>query len=434
MPQRVSYIVNLRGLRDWLVDGRRFALILPIFACIFLSSGCAVISGKPARKEITDFCSPTSPDFKRDTSSLLDPAYVSGNNIKTLQNGEEIFPAMLSAIRSAQHTINLETYVLWDGHVAREFVTALAERARAGVTVNVILDALGSHKMGGENLAHLRDAGVNVFKYHTILWIDPRRYNYRTHRKLLIVDGKVAFIGGVGIADQWAGNGEGTEKYRDNQYQVTGPVVAQLQGAFTTLWLRSQGDLLAGPNYFPVLTNAGPLSAQTISSSTWDGNLDFLYRLAIASAKKTLRIENAYFLPDKMIRDELVAAAKRGVKVEIIVPGDLIDSKLIRMASKRHYPELLKAGIKIYEYQLAMLHVKLMIVDDTLVTIGSGNFDNRSTRLNAEVNLNVLDTNFAAEQTTLFERDKAQSRETKIGEHRGFHPLQHLINLGLPMF
>jgi cardiolipin synthase A/B len=298
--------------------------------------------------------------------------------------------------------------------------------------VNVILDALGTHKMGGENLAHLRDAGVDVFKYHTIFWLDPRRYNYRTHRKLLIVDGNVAFTGGVGIADEWAGNGEGTKKYRDNQYEFTGPVVAQLQGAFCTLWLRAKGDVLSGPEYFPTLTNTGPYLAQTVSSSTWDGNLDFLYRLAIASAHKTLRIENAYFLPDKIIRQELVAAAKRGVKVEIIVPGELIDSQLIRMASKKHYVELLDAGVKIYEYQMAMLHVKLMIVDDTLVSIGSGNFDNRSTRLNAEVNINVLDTNFAAQQIDLFERDKARARETKAHEHRGFHPFQHLINLALP--
>lgn len=384
------------------------------------------------RREITSFASPNSPEFERTTGSLLDPPFVAGNGIKTLLNGNGIFPAMLSAIRSAQHTINLESYVFWDGHIAREFVDVLTERARAGVKINIIVDALGTRRMGGENIDNLRKAGVKVFKYHTILWVDPRRYNYRTHRKLLIVDGKVAFIGGVGIADEWAGNGEGTAKYRENQYEVTGPVVAQLQGAFATLWLRTTGCLLQGAGYFPPLTQTGTYSAQTISSSTWDGNLDFLYRLAIASAQKTLRIENAYFLPDKLIRQELVAAAKRGVKVEVIVPGELIDSKLIRMASRRHYAELLKAGIKIHEYQMAMLHVKLMIVDDAFVSVGSGNFDNRSTRLNAEANLNVLDARFAAEQTELFERDKEQSRETTIHEHDGVHLLEGLVNLALP--
>ena len=339
---------------------------------------------------------------------------------------------MLSAIRGAQHTINFESYIFWEGHIARDFVDALAERARAGVKVNVILDALGTHKMGSGNVTRLRDAGANVFKYHRILWLDPRRYNYRTHRKLLVVDGKIAFIGGVGIADEWAGNGEGTKKYRDNQYEIKGPVVAQLQGAFVSLWLRSKGDLLYGADYFPPLTTNGTYAAQTISSSTWDGNLDFSYRLAIASARKTLRIENAYFLPDKLIRKELIAAAQRGVKVEILVPGELIDSKLIRMASKKHYPELLSAGIKIYEYQMAMLHVKLMIVDDAFVSIGSGNFDNRSTRLSAEANVNVLDKTFAAEQLALFEKDKAQSRQSGPHEHDGLHLLRRFVNLALP--
>ncbi|MDB6059265.1 MAG: cardiolipin synthase [Verrucomicrobiales bacterium] len=418
----------LRGLGSSV----KFTVLAFLHIYVLLNTGCALISGKPARHEILPMYSAASPAFKHSVDSLLDPPFIGGNSITTLQDGDQIFPAMLSAIQSAHRSINFESYVFWEGHVAREFVAALAERARAGVKVNVMLDALGTHKMGIENLNHLREAGVDVFKYHTILWLDPRRYNYRTHRKLLIVDGKVAFIGGVGIADEWAGNGEGVEKYHDTQYEVRGPVVAQLQGTFVTLWLRSKGDLLYGPDYFPPLTTNGTYQAQTVSSSTWDGNLDFLYRLAIASAQKTLRIENAYFLPDKLIRTELVAAAKRGVKVEIIVPGELIDSKLMRMASKKHYPELLKAGIKIYEYQMAMLHVKLMIVDDAFVSVGSGNFDNRSTRLNAEANLNVLDTNFAAEQTALFEKDKARSRETKLHDHKGFHLLQHIVNLALP--
>jgi cardiolipin synthase len=407
-------------------------LSLLVVAFCWCTSGCMLLPNKPARHQIPPLYSASSPDFQRTAGSLLDPPFVAGNNITTLVNGEQIFPAMLSAIRSAQHTINFETYVFWEGHVARDFVEALADRARAGVKVNVIIDALGTHKLGKENVNRMRDAGVNVFKYHTILWIDPRRYNYRTHRKLLIIDGKEAFIGGVGIADEWAGNGQGKGKYRDNQYKVTGPVVAQLQGAFVSLWLRSKGDLLYGPDYFPPLTATGDYPAQTVNSSTWDGNLDFMYRLAIASAQKTLRIENAYFLPDKLIRDELTAAAKRGVKVEILVPGDWIDSKLIKMASKKHYPELLKAGVKVYQYQKAMLHVKLMIVDDVFVSVGSGNFDNRSTRLNAEANLNVHDARFAAEQIALFEKDKARSRETTLHEHDGVHPLQSVINLAAP--
>ncbi|MGZ4964724.1 MAG: phospholipase D-like domain-containing protein [Limisphaerales bacterium] len=400
---------------------------------MLLNSGCAIFFNKPERNEITSAPLPGTPEFSRTTGALLDPAFVPGNNIRTLLNGEQIFPAMLGAIRSAQHTINLETYVFWKGHIARDFVAALDERARAGVKVNVILDALGSRRMGKENVKRLRDAGVNVYIYHSFLGLDPRRYNYRTHRKLLIVDGKIAYMGGVGIADEWAGNGEGTKKYRDNQYEITGPVVAQIQGAFISMWLKSTGDMLHGPNYFPELTNTGPYSVQTVNSSTWNGNLDFLYRLSIASAQKTLRVENAYFVPDGLIRNELIAAAKRGVKVEILVPGELIDSKVVRMASTAHYAELIKAGIKIYEYQLSMLHVKLMIVDDVFVSVGSGNFDNRSTRLNAEANINVLDKQFAAEQTALFERDKAQSIEVPLRKYDGFSPFKEIVTLLLPM-
>jgi cardiolipin synthase len=425
--------VSIRECLFGLRFPRNFINALLLFPFVtLLSSGCMLLPRKPVRHEIQPLYSASSPEFKRIAGVMLDPEFVAGNNIKTLVNGQQIFPAMLSAIRSAQHNVNFETYVWWEGHIAREFVDALSERARAGVKVNVIIDSLGARRMGATNLRNLRNAGVEVIRYHTILWIDPRRYNYRDHRKLLIVDGKVAFIGGVGIADEWSGNGEGTEKYRDNQYAVTGPVVGQLQAAFVSMWLKNRGDLLQDKEYFPELTNAGPYLANTISSSTWDGNLDFLYRLSIASAQKTLRIENAYFLPDKLIRNELIAAAKRGVKVEIMVPGDLIDSKMIKVASRKHYPELLKAGIIIHQYQMAMLHVKLMIVDDVFVSVGSGNFDNRSTRLNAEANLNVLDAKFAAEQIRLFEKDKERSKPLTLQETGGFHPLQNIINLFLP--
>lgn len=432
-PRNVYYIVSSRAfVRSWSASLKLTGTIC-LLASLLLTSGCAVFFNKPARNEITSAPEVGTPEFKRTAGALLDPSFVPGNNIRTLLNGDEIFPAMLGAIRRAQHTINLETYVFWKGHVARDFVAALDERARAGVKVNVILDALGSRRMGKENVKHLREAGVNVYIYHSILGLDPRRYNYRTHRKLLIVDGKIAYMGGVGIADEWSGNGEGTKKYRDNQYEITGPVVAQIQGAFITMWLKSTGDMLYGADYFPELTNTGPYSVQTVSSSTWNGNLDFLYRLSIASAQKTLRIENAYFVPDQLIRDELVAAAKRGVKVEILVPGELIDSKLVRLASTAHYAELLRAGIKIYEYQMSMLHVKLMIVDDVFVSVGSGNFDNRSSRLNAEANINVLDKQFAAEQRALFERDKAQSREAQLHDYDGFNVIKEIVNLLLPV-
>src|SRR5881227_2908855 len=346
----------------------RMNRFLPPTAALLLSllfSGCAMKLGKQPRQEITPLYSAASPEFRQAAGSLLGPNFVGGNNITTLINGREIFPAMLVAIRSAKRSVNFETYIFIDGDVAKQFTDALVEASGRGVKVNAVLDARGTNRMGRENLGRLRDAGVDVVKYHRSFWPDPRRYNNRTHRKLLIVDGKTAFIGGAGIADLWTGNADSTKHWRDNHYKVTGPVVAQLQASFMSNWLKTRGTVLHGPDYFPPLENSGSLLAQAIRSGAHYENLDLMYLLAIASAKKTLRIENAYFLPDDLTRKELVEAAKRGTKIEILVPGKKIDQKLVRAASRRHWPELLKAGIKIYEYEPTMLHVKLMIVDDT---------------------------------------------------------------------
>jgi cardiolipin synthase len=232
---------------------RSRAAIAVFFLGPLFFSGCALKIGKQARQEVTSLYSASSPEFRQSAGSLLGPNFVSGNNITTLVNGKEIFPAMLSAIRLAKHSINFETYVFWDGEIGREFTEALAERAAAGVHVNAILDAQGTQKMGTENRARLREAGVEVVKYHRAFFFDPRRYNNRTHRKLLIVDGKVAFLGGAGIADQWTGNAESPQHWRDNHYKLTGPVVAQLQAIFLANWLKTRGNVLHGDDYFPPL-------------------------------------------------------------------------------------------------------------------------------------------------------------------------------------
>jgi cardiolipin synthase len=405
-------------------------------ACGFLLfDGCALKMGKQPREEIAHIYSARSPEFRQAAGSLLGPNFVPGNNITTLVNGNQIFPAMLGAIRSAKHSINFETYTFWDGEIAQQFTDALAERARAGVRVNAILDAQGSQKMGRQNLERLRNAGVGVAKYHSVFWPDPRRYNNRTHRKLLIIDGKIGFVGGVGIADLWTGNADSPQHWRDNHYKITGPVVAQLQATFATSWLKTRGEMLHGTNYFPPLANTGPYLAQAIRSGAHNENLDLMYLLAIASAQRTLRIENAYFLPNDLMRKELTEAAKRGVNVEVLLPGKKIDQKLVRLASRRYWPELIYAGVRIFEYQPTMVHVKLMIVDDIFVSIGSGNFDNRSIRLNDEANLDVLDRNFAAQQTRLFEADKRRSHEVTPEELRGLqfaNPFQQAAGLAAP--
>ncbi len=325
---------------------------------------------------------------------------------------------MLSAIHSAKQTINFETYIFRDGEIGRQFAAALAERARADVKVNAILDAQGTAKIGSPNTEMMRAGGVQIVKYHSIAWLDPRRFNNRTHRKLMIVDGRVGFIGGVGIADEWLGNADSVKHWRDNHYRVTGPVVAQLQAVFIDNWLKTRGEVLQGPEYFPALSPTGPYTAQAFKSSPRQGNLDLrvMYLLAIASAQKSLLIENAYFLPDDLVRRELVDAARRGTKIEIVVPGEHIDQKAVRKASRKHYPELLKVGIRIYEFDPIMVHVKLMIVDGAFVSVGSGNLDLRSIRLNEEANMNVLNSSFTAEQARLFERDKARARQITLSE------------------
>jgi len=400
-----------------------------------LFDGCALKMGKQPRQEIAPLYSARSPEFQQAAGSLLGPNFVSGNAITTLVNGNQIFPAMLGAIRSAKRSISLETYVFEDGEIARQFTEALAERAQAGVKVNAILDAQGTQKMGRQNLERLRNAGVEVAKYHSALWPDPRRYNNRTHRKLLIIDGKIGFVGGVGIADLWTGNADSPQHWRDNHYRVTGPVVAQLQATFATSWLKTRGQVLHGADYFPPLAPTGPYLAQAIRSGAHNENLDLMYLLAIASAQKTLRIENPYFLPDDLMRKELAEAAKRGVKVEVVVPGKRIDQKLARLASRRHWPELIRAGVRIFEYEPTMVHVKLMIVDDIFVSVGSGNFDNRSIRLNDEANLDVLNRSFAAQQTHLFETDKRRSRQVTLDKAGGLNfanPMQQTAGLVAP--
>jgi len=418
--------INLRG---W----ARPAALLPLA----LLGACTMQEGKKVTREVAPLYSADSPEFRQAAGSLLGGNFVSGNNITTLVNGREIFPAMLTAIHAARRSIDFETYIFWDGDIAKRVTEALAERAQAGVTVNVILDAQGTGKMGSENLARLEAAGVNVVKYHSIVWLDPRRYNNRSHRKLLVIDGKIGFVGGVGIADEWLGDGESPEHWRDNHYKVTGPVVAQLQAVFMDNWLKTRGEVLHGPEYFPPLAATGPYTAQAFKSSPRQGDMDIqlMYLLAIASAQRSLLIENAYFLPDDLMRKELVAAAKRGAKVEIVVPGEHIDQKTVRAASRKHWPELLKAGIKIYEYQPAMVHVKLMVVDGAFVSVGSGNLDLRSIRLNDEANMNVLNRSFASQQARLFEMDKRRSREITLNEtgKLGFaHPLEQAASVAAP--
>jgi cardiolipin synthase len=345
--------------------------------------------------------------FRREMSVLLGPSITGGNKVIALQNGVEIFPAMLSAIRSAKNSITFETYIYWSGEIGEAFSEALSERARAGVPVNVTVDWVGSAKMDRALLERMEKAGVRVQRYRPLRWYNIRRLNYRTHRKLLVVDGRIGFTGGVGIADLWQGNAQDPEHWRETHFQIEGPAVAQFQAAFNDNWLKTTGELLNGNAYFPALDRAGDLDAHLFIASPAGGSesMHLMYLMALAAAAKTIDLAAAYFVPDELALQALVAARKRGVRVRILLPGPWIDAEAVRLASKATWGVLLKAGVEIFIYQPTMLHTKLLIIDNELVSMGSTNFDPRSFRLNDEANLNVYDKAFADQMTSVFESD-----------------------------
>ncbi len=358
----------------------------------------------------------TDPQFVRAMGSLLGPALLGGNRVTPLVNGDRIFPAMLGAIRGARRSITFETFIYWSGEIGREFAAALAERARAGVAVHVMLDWVGTGKIDDELIRQMETAGATVLKYHPLRWYNLGRLNNRTHRKLLIVDGEVGFTGGVGIADVWRGDGQDPEHWRDTHFRVEGPVVGQMQAAFMDNWIETRSEVLHGEHYFPALLSVGPHCAQMFQSSSDGGSesVRLMYLMSIAAASRSIRISNAYFVPDDLAVELLVEARRRNVEVEIVVPGRHIDARAVRRASRSRWGPLLEAGVAIYEFQPTMYHTKVMIVDDCWVSVGSTNFDSRSFRLNDEANLNVLDGELTAELTRHFEADKDRSRRVTL--------------------
>lgn len=368
--------------------------------------------------EIDSLYSVHDPQFFRTMGHLLGPPIVDGNRIDVLENGDEIFPPMLEAIRNAEHTITFETYVYWSGEVATEFSNALARKAREGVRVHVLLDWVGSAKMDQKLLDEMEDAGAQVERYQKPSWYNLDRFNNRTHRKILVVDGKVGFTGGVGIADEWLGDAENPDHWRDTQVRVEGPAVAQLQAAFMDNWLQSRAEVLHGEDYFPPQKAEGSALAQVFMSSSDGGSesVRLMYLLSIAAAQKSIKIGNAYFVPDSLAVEMLLAARERGVEVQLILPGHNIDSDLTRNASRARWGPLLEAGVEIYEYQPTMYHCKIMVVDDAWVSVGSTNFDNRSFRLNDEANLNAFDSELAALLTDHFVADLTKSKRITLAQ------------------
>jgi len=358
------------------------------------------------------------PQFLRTMGVLLGPALVEGNRVETLLNGDQIFPAMLKAIEGAQKTITFETYIYWSGTVGKSFAEALARKAKSGVKVHVLLDWVGSAKMDEALTKDLEASGVIVKKYHPPHWYTLNKMNNRTHRKLLVIDGKVGFTGGVGIGDKWSGNAQDPEHWRDTHYRIEGPVVAQFQAAFLDNWTKLTGEVLHTAEYFPPLEAAGTQLAQMFKSSVEGGaeSMHLMYLLSVAAAKQTIDLSMAYFVPDDVAHETLVAALKRGVKVRLLLPGPNIDSSVVRRASRAAWGPLLEAGAEIFEYQPTMFHVKVLVVDGIWSSVGSTNFDVRSFRLNDEANLNVFDRDFAARQLADMEADLKKAKKVTHAE------------------
>jgi cardiolipin synthase A/B len=349
-----------------------------------------------------------SPDFIRTAEALTGAPISEGSEVQLFVNGNAIFPAILETIAAAERTLNLETYVYWKGDVTERVAEAICERARAGVRCKVLLDALGSAAMDGEQVRRMEEAGVEVRRFRPVRPYTLRRLANRSHRRVLVVDGKVGMTGGVGIAEEWTGDANDPDHWRDSHVRVLGPIVRGLQGAFAEHWLEATGEILGGEDYLPHLDERGDGARMQLvrsRSGIGDTNVESLYYLAIASARESLDLTAAYFAPRPAFTDALADAARRGVGLRILVPGPHIDKEFVRVAGRDAYDELLDAGARIFEYQPTMLHAKTMVVDGAWSLVGTVNFDNRSFQLHDEVTLGVWDQRFAGLLTEQFERD-----------------------------
>lgn len=353
----------------------------------------------------------SSPEFQQVMGSALTPQLVAGNKVQALLNGTDIFPAMLTAIRSAQKTITLESYIYWSGAVGKEFAAALEERSAQGVQVKVLLDWFGSH-LDEQLIERMRASGIDVQRYNPPTWRNLHRMNHRTHRRLMVVDGRTGFIGGAGLADKWSGNAQDPQHWRDTHFQVQGPVVTQMQSAFIDNWIESTGEVLHSLDYLPQVQPQGPALAHLFSSSPGGGarSVQLMYLMAMTAATDSIDLSAAYFVPDEVALQTLLTALQRGVRLRILMPGPHMDNGVVRRASRAKWGDLLKAGAELYEYQPTMFHCKVMVVDGLWTSVGSTNFDSRSFSINDEANLNVYDADFASAQTAVFEQDLRQSR------------------------
>ena len=364
-------------------------------------------------------------------AGLIQSTIVGGNSVQVLQNGE-FFDRLFADIEAAQSTINIETFLCKAGEVTRKLTELLLKKRKEGVEVRMLVDGSGGKGYGKKDVKRLTEAECCVRKFHPFVISNLGRFNERTHRKMAIIDGRIGYIGGHCLVDSWLGNAQDKKHFRDISARIRGPVVNQLQSAFTDNWIEETGEVIAGEKFFPELQSAGSMKAQIVFVLGKGGpsTLKLLHYIAIQEAKKSITIQNPYFLPDPDARDALLAAVKRGVEVRVMIPAtDATDAKLVSHASHHHYGTLLKGGVRIFDYEKTLLHQKVFTIDHAWSSIGSTNFDDRSFEINREISLVVHDEGIAKQLEETFEEDAKFATERSLEQWKD-RPALHKLKDG----
>jgi cardiolipin synthase len=401
--------------------------IVAVLSLVIMVIGLSITLWSAQRGRVTHLNVKDAGDFAALLPSIVGLTQSSldaGNQVELLQNGDQFFPRLLHDIAAAKQSVHIESYIWWKGAICEQIANALAQKAREGVEVRLLVDASGGHKMDDKLDRLMTDAGVRLARFHPVRLSNIGKLNNRDHRKMMIIDGRIGYIGGYGFAEEWTGHGQDKDHWRDTGLRVGGPIVNRLQSAFSENWIEETGEIPAGEKYFPHLEPAGPMQAHLAYTSPTGGisSVQVLYYLAINAARREIIIQNPYMLPDDDALKALQAAVRRGVEVKVMVPATTsTDSPIVQHASHHRFGELMRAGVKIWEYKKTLLHQKIIVVDGVWSCVGSTNFDRRALELNDEVSMGVIDSGLAAQLKAAFADDLryAEPRSLEEWSHRG---------------
>jgi cardiolipin synthase len=398
---------------EWLLVIIGAIAVVSVFGALFLPDWPS-----PNNSEGFD-ADPGSEIFVTSSAGFLNVPVLQADAVELLQNGDAFYTSMLEAIRGARESINFEVYIFQPDEIGRQFMDAFEERARAGVEVRVLVDGFGSFKLRRQHRDRLREAGVKIERFRPLALRNLVRMYRRTHRRAIVIDGRIAYIGGAAVSTKWAGDVRNTHEWRDSMTRITGPLVAAIQSAFATNWVYCTGEIIAGPRFYPTLPGraSGPCGLSVVSSPSDSMQpIRLLFWLSFINARRRLWISNSYFIPDAHLRDAVTERARRGVDVRILVPGNHTDAIPVQLAGRSYYQELLTAGVRVFEFQPAMMHAKTVVVDDCWSIVGSANLDERSMELNEENVVGIADAGFARAISEGFEQDMSRSREVRLDE------------------